>query len=140
MKKKVTFCIGRLWVGSFYTVKGAVLFFVKITETWLERDLTHTLHSWKTHSHTHSHTRLRYTIAYIYWMKQSKKKTRVSTRLSLYIQTQISVVVDSIIWGFIVDFIFLQMKIKKETSNAMLMWVTFLLIERGIIAEQTKNT
>lgn len=71
-------------------------------------------------------------------MKQNKK-TRVSTRLSLYIQTQISVVVDSIIWGFIVDFIFLQMKIKKETSNAMLMWVTFLLIERGIIAEQTEK-
>lgn len=71
-------------------------------------------------------------------MKQNKK-TRVSTRLSLYIQTQISVVVDSIIWGFIVDFIFLQIKIKKETSNAMLMWVTFLLIERGIIAEQTEK-
>lgn len=31
------------------------------------------------------------------------------------------------------------MKIKKETSNAMLMWVTFLLIERGIIAEQTEK-
>lgn len=88
-KKKVTFCIGRLWVGSFYTVKGAVLLFCENHRNLTRaRSHSHTTLLEDTLTHTQSHTITLHNCLYL--LNETKQKNAcLNTIISLYTDTDL---------------------------------------------------
>lgn len=89
VKKTLHFVLGDFGSVVFILWKALYFFFVKITKTWLERDLTHTLHSWKKHSHTQSHTITLHNCLYLLNETKQKKNACLNTIISLYTDTDL---------------------------------------------------